>query len=265
MYAVSKTNNEDNDGLTLGFGNAVVSSVETGELLIFPMRDDSGKMPALRDKPVRPPSNLPRAKTYSTDDIWLTLHVEGLCGGFGEYQAFMRGGNYQSAPYRFKADPGAKAPHVRPFEAVLKAKGHPGKSEFGILGAEFASGPNVTPPEKPGLNLVFGKPLTEHGVRHLPVHGAFRFEGEWPKDAGRLPLHFLVTEKGYKELGVSTLWLPREKCRFHDGVYTGSFNFDLGNLFIAGDGVSKPPPKAWLGVVHRGWQGPITRVEFPAP
>ncbi len=74
VYSISKTNSEDNQGLHMGYGNTVISSVETGELLVFSMRDDSGKMPmAERPKPARPPSNIPRAKTYSVDDLWKML------------------------------------------------------------------------------------------------------------------------------------------------------------------------------------------------
>ena len=46
IYSISKTNSEDNVGLHNGYGNIVLSSVETGELLVVPMQDDSGKMPA---------------------------------------------------------------------------------------------------------------------------------------------------------------------------------------------------------------------------
>jgi hypothetical protein len=94
------------------------------------------------------------------------------------------------------------------------------------------------------------------------VTGSFRFAGEWPKDAERLPLHFLITERNDADLAVHTLWLPRGKCLIQDDAYSGHFNIDLANLFIAGDGISKPPKEAWIGVVHRGWQGPIVRADF---
>jgi hypothetical protein len=38
--------------------------------------------------------------------------------------------------------------------------------------------------------------------------------------------------------------------------------FDLANLFIAGGGVSKPPKEVWISAVHRGWQGPIVKVDL---
>jgi hypothetical protein len=263
VYSISKTNTEDNQGLHMGYGNAVLSSVETGELLILPMKDESGKMPmAERPKPVRLPSHLPRAKTYSVDDLWKTFKVDDLCGGYGSYQAFLRAGNFQSRPYPFKAVSDPKKPHARPFEAVLKAKGAPGENEFGIPGASFSAAPGAIPPKEPGLALVHGKPYSENGIHHFPVSGSFRFAGEWPKDAERLPLHILIAERNDADLAVRTLWLPRAKCHFHDGAYTGHLNFDLANLFPAGDGVSKPPKEAWISTVHRGWQGPIAKVDF---
>lgn len=263
VYSISKTNTEDNQGLHTSYGNAVLSSLETGELLVLPMKDDSGKMPmAERPKPARAPSNLPRAKTYSVDDLWKTIKVDDLCGGYGAYQAFLRAGNFQSQPYRFNAVPDSKKPHTRPYEAVLKTKATPGKNVFGIPGADFHAAPGAVPPKEPGVTLVHGKPYSENGVRHFPVSGSFRFAAQWPKDAERLPLHFLIAERNDADLAVHTLWLYRDKSHIQDGAYTGQFNFDLANLFIAGDGISKPPKEAWINVVHRGWQGPIVKVDF---
>lgn len=265
VYSISKTNTEDNQGLHMRYGNAVLSSVETGELLVIPMRDDSGKMPLARiPAPTRKPNNLPLAKSYSVDDVWRLLKTDDLCGGYGVYQAFLRAGNFQSQPYRFKAVPDSRKQDPKPFESVLKAKGAPGKNEFGITGASFAAAPGAVPPKEPGLILVFGKPYSENGVRHFPASGSFRFAGEWPKDSERLPLHILVAERNDAALAVNTLWLPRAKCRFQDGTYSGHFNLDLASLFIAGDGVSKPPKEAWINAVHRGWQGPISKLDLMA-
>lgn len=267
VYATTKTNNEDNQGLAIGFGNAVVSSVETGELLTFPMREDSGKIPmADRQKPPRSPSNLPVAKSYSVHDLWRSFKAEELCGGHGMYQAFLRVGNFQSEPYRFKAIPGQIPPLDPPFESLLKSKGVPGKGEFGIQGVTFEAASGLVPPKEPGLTLVHGKPFIDQGIRHFPIHAAFRFKGEWPKDFERMPLHILVTQRNQRQVDVNTLWIPRVLCQFKDGAYSGFVNFDLADLFISpGDGLSKPPKEAWINLVHRGWQGPIEKVELSVP
>ncbi|MDQ3003699.1 MAG: hypothetical protein M3Y08_20875 [Fibrobacterota bacterium] len=265
VYSITKTNTEDNAEIYVGYGSAVLSSVETGELLVLPINDESGKMPEIDEaKPARAPSKRPRAKTYSVDDYWRTFTAEDLGGGHGVYQAFLRAGNFQSQPYRFKAIPRVTPPPIRPFETSLKSKGLPGKGEFGIQGATFTMVPESMTPGVTGLTLVHKAPRTEHGVRHYPVHGNFRFAGEWPKNYERMPLHFLIGVKGERDLSFNTLWLPREKVQFKDGFYSGHFSFDLGDLFIApGDGKSKPPKEAWIGVVHRGWSGPIVKTELP--
>ncbi|MDB5103471.1 MAG: hypothetical protein JWP91_1160 [Fibrobacteres bacterium] len=265
VYSISKTNTVDNEGPYNGWGTAVFSSVETGELLTFPMKDESGKMPmAHRPKPVRPPSNIPTVKAYSVNDVWRTFKPEDFCGGHGRYQAFLRAGNFQSNPHPLTILAGPKTPAVRPFETVLKSKGVPGKAEFGVLGVTFSASPGSVPPKEPGLTLVHGKARSERGIRHFPVHAAFRFAGEWPKESERMPIHILVTERNVRDVDVNTIWIPRSQCRFQDGAYTGHFNFDLADLFIApGDGISKPPKEAWISAVHRGWQGPIERVDFP--
>ena len=264
VYSIAKTNTEDNEGLHNGFGTGVFSSVETGELLTFPMIEESGKMPlAARAKPARAPSDLPYAKTYSVDDAWRSLPRDFLCGGYGTYEAFLRAGNFQSRPYRFKAVPDPHKPHPRPYETVLKSKGIPGKAGSEIIGAGFSASADASFPAEPGMTLVQGKVHAEHGVRHFPVHGAFRFMGMWPKEFERMPIHFLVTERNVRDVDVNTLWIPREKIHFQDGAYTGSFDFDLGDLFIApADGKSKPPKEAWISAVHRGWQGPIMKVDL---
>ena|GEM_PF-5634980 len=42
VYAIAKTNTEDNAQPKVGYGSMVLSSVETGEVLIYPMKDDFG-------------------------------------------------------------------------------------------------------------------------------------------------------------------------------------------------------------------------------
>jgi hypothetical protein len=267
VYSITKTNTEDNAELYVGYGNMVVSSVETGELLILPINDESEKMPETDEaKPARAPSKLPRAKTYSVDDFWHTLTAKDLRGGHGVYQAFLRAGNLQSQPYRFKVVPGVTPTPVRPFESTLKSKGPPGNGEFGVQGAVFTMLPEIMPPGVTGVTLTHQAPRTEHGDCHYLVRGDFRFEGEWPKGYERMPLHFLVGVKGERDISFSTLWLPRSKLHFKDGFYSGRFSFDLGDLFISpGDGKSKPPMDVWIGAVHRGWRGPIERIDLSAP
>jgi hypothetical protein len=115
----------------------------------------------------------------------------------------------------------------------------------------------------PGVVLKAGKPTGSGAKSSLPIHGAFRFIGTWPKDYQRMPLHFLIRVEDVGDVSVQTLWLPRSKCEFKEGAYTGHFNFDLADLFITPwDGKRKPPKRAWISTVHRGWQGPIVKYEF---
>lgn len=263
VYSITKTNTEDNAEIRVGYGSMVLSSIETGELLVYPMMDNSGKTPAENpDKPARPPSNIPRAKTYAVDDLWRTLSVKDLQGGRGEYQAFLHAGDFQSAPFRFKAVPGPKYPENSPFEATLRSKAIPGTEPVGIPGVVFQAPQDVHIPPETGLTLVPGKPIHTHGGVSYPASATFRFPGAWEPGLERLPIHFLVGVREVQDPLVLTLWLPKSKCRFQDGSYSGAFRFDLANLFLAPDGKAKPPEKAWISVVHRGWQGPIAKFTF---
>ena len=264
VYSICKTNTEDNAGHNIDFGNAVLSSVETGELLVFRMREHPGKIPmAAAPEAPRTPGNRTIAKSYSVDDQWREFKGDDLRGGYGSYQAFLRAGNFQSSPFMFKVIPDPGSPAERLFDAELRAGEPSGKRDSGIQGATFSIGPGALTPKDPGLTLVHGKPYIEHGIRHFPVSGSFRFAFEWPKDFARMPLHILVSERNVGGLGVNTLWIPRSKCRFKDGAYSGQFNFDLASLFVYADGISRPPKEAWISAVHRGWQGPIVKVVLP--
>lgn len=263
VYSICKTNSEDNDGHTIDFGNAVLSSVETGELLVFRMREYPGKIPLANPPEAAPaPAKSKTVRTYSVDEQWREIKVDDLLGGAGSYQAFLRAGNFQSTPYRFKVIPDPKNPRESRFEAGLRSGDALRKHDSGIKGATFPTLPGAATPEEPGLILEQGKPYTEHGIRHFPVTGSFRFAFEWPKDFACIPLHILDSERNAGGLGVHTLWIPRAKCRFKDGSYSGRFIFDLANLFIYADGISRPPKEAWISAVHRGWQGPISKVVF---
>lgn len=264
VYSICKTNNEDNAGHNIDFGNAVLSSVETGELLVFRMREHPGKIPmAVAPEAPRAPGNRTIAKSYSVDDQWSEFKRDDLRGGYGSYQAFLRAGNFQSTPYLFKVIPDPGKPPERLFDAELIGPETSGKRDSGIQGAIFSIGPGAVTTKETGLILVHGKAYTEHGIRHYPVSGSFRFAFEWPKGFERMPLHILVSERNEGGLGVHTLWIPRSKCRFKDGAYSGGFKFDLANLFIYAEGISRPPKEAWISAVHRGWQGSIVKVELP--
>lgn len=263
VYSITKTNTEDNAEIRVGYGSVVLSSITTGEMLVYPMMDYSGKTPAEKsDAPARPPSNIPRAKTYAVDDLWRTLTAKDLQGGQGEYQAFLHAGSFQSAPFRFKAVPGPKYPERSPFEETLRRKALPGMEPVGIPGAAFQAPQDMSIPSATGLTLNPGKPVRSQGSVSYPASGAFKFTGAWDPGVERLPIHFLVSVPEVQDPLVATLWLPKSKCRLQDGSYCGSFSFDLANLFMAPDGKAKPPEKAWIGVVHRGWQGPIAKFEF---
>lgn len=263
VYSITKTNTEDNAEIRVGYGSMVLSSIGTGELLVYPMMDYSGKTPMEDpDKPARPPSSIPRAKTYSVDDLWRTLAVKDLQGGQGEYQAFLHAGDFQSAPFRFKAVPGPGYPAKSPFEEMLRRKALPGAEPVGIPGAAFQAPQDVPSPSATGLTLVPGKPIHSKGAVSYPALATFRFPGTWDPGLERLPIHFLVSVRDVREPLVATLWLPKSKCRIQDGFYSGSFRFDLANLFMAPDGKAKPPEKAWISAVHRGWQGPIAKYVF---
>jgi hypothetical protein len=267
FYSACKTNTEDNTVfIPYREGSVVLSSVETGELVVFLMREDEGKAPPPRAaKGPGATSTLPRAKTYSVTDIWRSISAENLCGGYGDYQAYLLAGDFQSQPYAFKAIPTDNPPVPPPFEGRLKAKTLPESAEPGIQGAKFDPVYGLEPPKEPGVILKHGKATTKGGVPVFPVSGAFRFKGEWNKEYERMPLHFLFSQAGERELDVNTLFLPLSMCRFKDGYYTAEFSFDLAGFFVSsGDGAVKAPKQAWISKVHRGWRGPIGKVELPS-
>jgi hypothetical protein len=265
LYSACKTNTEDNTVfIPYREGSVVISSLETGELIVFLMREDEGKTPPPRAaKAPGTGSSLPRAKTYSVTDIWRSISAEDLRGGHGDYQAHLHAGDFQSEPFAFKAISADNPPAPPPFERRLKAKTPPGAVEPGIQGAKFDPVGGLEPPEETGVVLKYGKATSKDGVPVFPVIGAFRFKGEWDKEYERMPLHFLVSQSGERELDVNTLFLPRDKCSFKDGFYTGEFSFDLAGFFVSpGDGAVKAPKEAWLSMVHRDWQGPIEKVDL---
>lgn len=259
LYCACKTNTEDNpDFVPYRHGTVVVTSVETGEILVRLMREEDGKTPLARPRAPRPERpGLPRAKTYSVNDLWRALVPEDFRGGSGSYQAFLHAGDFQSAPFHFQVAPREGHPVARPFEAVLKAKPLPGPSPFGIPGASFDPVPGMDIPQSPGVSLVAGQAVRKDGRLSVPVHGAFRFRGAWGADWERIPLHVLAAVRDERDLDVTTLWIPRDKCQFQDGEYSGYFRFDLAHLFLAPDGAVKAPPEAWISLVHRDWRGPI--------
>ncbi len=267
VYSICKTNTVDNAELHPGYGNLVVTSAETGEIAVFPMQDDSGKMPATEEEePAPAAAKLPRAKTYSVDDIWRALTPKDFHGGHGQYQAFLDMGDFQSQPYRFNLKPSAAPPPARPFESVLKSKGPAGKDEYGIRNAVFGEASGADLPVESGLLLTPRPAEGHHAGRRFPIDGVFRFQGKWPKEYERLPLHFLIAVKGSKDLLLKTLWLPRSKCAIHAGAdasYTGRFKLDLADLFIIpGNGHVAPPGQAWISLVHREWRGAIVKYVF---
>lgn len=264
IYAIAKTNTEDNIEPKVGYGSMVLSSTETGELLIYPMKDESGKMPLANPrKPSRSPSDLPRAKTYSVDDLWRTLGVKDMRGGYGEYLAFLHMGGFQSQPYRFFVETGRDNPPIRPYETFLIDKEFPGKGESGIKEVTFTIPPVGDSAIAFGLSLVLGKAHLDNGISSHPVTGSFKFSGPWPDRYERLPLHILVSVSEVKDISLNTLWLPRSKCQFKDGTYSGRFQFDLSALFLTPwDGKPKLPKRAWISAVHRGWRGPVEKHIF---
>ncbi len=268
FYSLCKSNTVDNPIFApYQYGSIVISSIETGELLIYLAEDFGGKTPEEPSPvPAKPKSTLPRAKTYSVDDHWRMLDLKDLHGGFGNYHAFMHVGNFQSQAYAFQVVPDPAHPKLLPYAGQLKEPAQHDTYDFGIAGASVSQWPSVQATDKAGVTLVQGKATTLHGKHHYPIHGTFRFSGEWPTEYVRLPLHFLISGKDSRELLVKTLWLPRSKCQIQtgpDGYYSGQFDFGLENLFITpGDGKSKTPKEAWISTVHRGWQGSIVKYEF---
>ena len=86
FYSVCKTNTVDNT-VFIPFRDAtlVISSVETGELILKAVRNDESKMPlAEKPMPIRPPRpGVPRAKTFSADEVWRTISARDLSGAAG--------------------------------------------------------------------------------------------------------------------------------------------------------------------------------------
>jgi hypothetical protein len=265
IYSMCKTNTEDNVKFApYKTGSAVLSSERSGELLVFFMKSDAGKTPSIKPRPPSAPSSIPDAKSYSTRDIWRKLSVEDLCGGHGKYSTYLHAGSFQSQPYQFEAVNTKIQNKETPFETILKSKEPFEKNPFGIANATVMPSSELPLPNEIGVKWAAEKSSGKNNGRpHFPIHGSFRFEGDWPKEYERLPIHFLVALEGVNELDVNTLWIPRSKCSFRNGGYSGTFKFDLADLFIApGDGKSKPPKEAWISVVHRKWLGPIVKDRF---
>ena len=87
IYSMCKTNTENNvkfapyktGSAVLDFRQIVLSSLETGEALVFLVEDYSGKTPAVKHEvSVHPDETIPRAKTYSVEDHWNTLSLQSL-------------------------------------------------------------------------------------------------------------------------------------------------------------------------------------------
>gem|GEM_PF-4841215 len=232
IYAICKTNTEDNPRFVpFNTGSLVISSAETGELLVHLLKTDPGKSPSLKLRPPSDQSSVPDAKSYSTRDFWRDFSVGEMRGGYGKYLAYMHAGDCRSAPFAFEMLPEKSHPPEPPFTKLLRTNGTPGNLEFGIRDAGFSQIPGLTPPNDIGATWSIGKsPVARNGSGSYPVKGTFRFAGNWSEDFVRMPLHFLVAVEGVRELDVNTLWIPRSKCLFQDGHYTGSFSFDLADL-----------------------------------
>jgi hypothetical protein len=243
LYSVSKTNTEDNPVfIPYRYGSAVISSEDTGEAIVFPLREDEGKTP-LANRPARVPSrpDLPRAKTYSTTGHWREVPADALRGGYGAYRIFMHAGDFQSEPYTVQVAPPADPEWKRPFEALLETAGAPapdgsGAIDLGVAGAVFGAPKAEAFPKEDGVELVpmgwdpaqgvAASAMAAQGAGNatpgafaprFPVQGNFRFTGEWPEKALRLPLHFLIGGDDVRELRVVTLGIPRAACLFQDG------------------------------------------------
>jgi hypothetical protein len=264
LYSIVKTNSQDNSEPQVGYGTLVLSSAETGELLTYPMKEESGKMPlANRRKPVRLPSNIPMAKTYTVNDLWRTLTIDDLHGGYGSYQAFLHMGSYQSIPYCFKTINSPEKLKDRPYESVLNGKEFFANVGDGIKGVKFLNASEIDSIASIGLTLIRGDARHENGLYRIPVSGSFKFSGVWLEKYERFPIHFLVSVSDNKEVVSHTLWLPKSKCGFKDGLYFVHFQFDLAQLFVTPwDSKPKMPKKAWISAVHRDWQGQIVKYEF---
>lgn len=264
VYSIAKTNTENNSEPKVGYGSMVLSSTETGELLIYPMKDESGKMPLANPlKPSRSPSNKPRPKTISVSKIWRTLEVKDMRDGYGEYLAFLHMGGFQSQPYRFQVEPGQENPAARTFESVLIEKGQSLKGGSRIQEVEFIDYPENIPALGLGLTMSRDETRAENGKISIPITASFRFSGSWPEKYERLPLHTLVSVAEVKGINFHTLWLPRSKCRFKDGSYSGRIRFDLADFWVTPwDGRPKLPKQAWISAVHRDWNGPIEKHIF---
>lgn len=264
FYAICKDNSEDNIPFGLyGENTLVLSSAETGELLMLPMRDYSGKIPLLKDPEASPPPRPTHtAKSYSVDDDWRTISAKDLAGGTGGYLAFVHAGNFQSSAFGFQVVAPSGSP-PSPFETRLKAHPDSNTKNKSVPGVHFEPIAGLVPPAGGGVVFRAGMPTLHDGSITMRVEGAFRFKGIWKAEWARLPLHVLVATAGDQEPRASLIWLSREKLVFKDGMYSGCFAFDLAGFFLSLTGQKiKPPPSAWMSFVHRDWQGPISRIDF---
>lgn len=271
FYSLCKDNSEHNISFGLyGTNTLVLSSAETGELIMLPMGDFSGKIPLPDDHKANPsPRSAPLVKTFSVDETWRAISARDLSGGRGGYQAFLHAGNFQSVSFGFRVLPSGEESQESPFESRLRSHADSEPRARSVPHVRFDPIPGLKPPSDPGLVFRAGKPSMRKGSARLLIEGAFRFRGTWKKDWVRLPLYIMTAVAGDPAPGAYAIWLPRGKMTYTDardsagGTYSGSFAFNLTDLFIAFPG-QKPrlPDSAWISFVHRDWQGPITGIGF---
>jgi hypothetical protein len=269
VYSLCKTNNEDNkDFAPFRDANLVLSSTETGELITFIMREDSGKMPLYNPKPApQPKFDLPVAKSYSVAELWKPVPSARLPECEDRYQAFIHVGNFQSEPYLFHVVTGGKTREQCAFERELTMDAEPAHTTTSTSKVTFTDGRgSKVLPEEHGLVFKVEKHVLADGYPGYKLQASFHFIGNWKNDWKRVPIHALISVAGSQQPQIQTIWLPRNNIRITEKGYAGRFEFELTEAFIAFPG-QKPriPPSAWISFVHRDWQGPIIRVDFGAP
>ena len=269
VYALCKINNEDNkDFLPFRDAVLVVSSVETGECQLFAMQEDEGKMPLFGNKGhARPKSDLPVVQSFSVREKWRTLSANRFPGAHGVYTAYIHVGNFQSRPFTFEVLSYSSGSEKTAFEKRLElAETDPEMNAVLTPRIIFESASDTTPPSPPGVTfkIVHGSGNGHQGIEEL--RATFRLNGKWKPGWQRVPFHLLISVPGGNRPLLHTVFFPLKHARIDEHGYSGSFHFNLADLFAMAPGEKpKLPASAWVGFLHRDWQGPLKRVDFAVP